>query len=101
MIDGNFKSMYHSLSDAIDGDNSKELQIILLNQQRIVVVFVSNRCQSGKVSLRFGESYILIGNDPTPFSSGLTECSKAFFDTGFYKITQKCIGRYVVVRRVG
>ena len=41
MIDGNFKSIYHMTYFDINGDGSKEMKIILPNEQRIILVYIS------------------------------------------------------------
>ena len=40
LIDGNFKSFHHATRTLVDGDGKKEFKIILLNEERIIVVFV-------------------------------------------------------------
>ena len=101
MIDGNFKTRYHKTHTLVVNDGSKETQIILSKEQTIISVFVENNVGDTNTNLRFGKNYIFAGNDSSEYSNLLTRCSLAFFDTGFFKMTQVCQGIYVVLRREG
>ena len=82
LIDGNFKTIAQSNNDQ-DYGGSKEIQIILSSEQRIVSVFVANRVDGYNSQIRLGNSAIYAGNDISFLSSAPKKCSQDIFDTGF------------------
>ena len=65
---------------------SREVTIKLLEPSHFVTVFIHNYCRAEEKRWRFGNSLLLVGNDPPPWSTKNLVAVDPIYDGGFFEI---------------
>ena len=87
LIAGNYKLRTRTDNTDPKGDGTKEFVINWPSAYKFVSCFIANFVASTDSNKRMGQSHIWAGDDVTPYSSSLRQCSGEVYDTGFYALT--------------
>ena len=88
LVDGGYNNyaLTDTSADNVAGieDFSTEYTISLNDQSPIVTVFLNNSCFNDSFRQRMGESELLVGNDPIPWSTINQVVYAPIYDGGFF-----------------
>ena len=82
-------------------EGSTENTISLNEQSTFVTVFINNSCFNDAFRQYMGESELLVGNDPQPWSTINQVVYEKIYDGGFFQIQLTEPVKYVTIRRKG
>ena len=91
LIDGAYNNRIRTFEPPPDtlsifDSKSREVTIKLLEPSRFVTVFINNFCLNEKARWRMGNSLLLVGNDPPPWSNKNLVAVDPIYDGGFFEV---------------